>query len=105
MDALRFSALRGWSVLMFQLLEWGQSVDLVLKGSLETHRSAMVGYGLHNYTRFQLNVSMFADINECAQNSTICSHVCINTRGDYYCSCFDGYQLIEGTNQCEGIAT
>ena len=42
MDALRSSALRGWSVLTSLLLEWGQSVGPVLRGSLETHGSAMV---------------------------------------------------------------
>ena len=42
MDALRSSALRGWSVWTSLLLEWGQSVDPVLWGSLETQESAMV---------------------------------------------------------------
>ena len=42
------------------------------------------------------------DIDECAQNSTICEQLCVNTDGGYFCSCDDGYELIEGTNQCIG---
>ena len=42
MDALTSSALRGWSVRMSLLLEWGRSVDPVLRGSLEMQENAMV---------------------------------------------------------------
>ena len=42
MDVLSSSALRGWSVLISLLLELGQSVDLVHRGSQETLKNAMV---------------------------------------------------------------
>ena len=35
-------------------------------------------------------------------NESLCEQICINTNGGYFCSCWDGYNLIEGTNQCEG---
>ena len=44
----------------------------------------------------------YADIDECSLNDTLCQQICVNTDGDYFCSCMDGYRLIEGTNQCEG---
>ena len=43
-----------------------------------------------------------ADINECVQNTTICQQLCINTDGSYTCACINGYQLVEGINQCRG---
>ena len=75
-------------------------MDPVLRDTQETLKSAMVS-DIKNHKDFH-DSSVSSDINECAQNSTICSHICVNTRGDYFCSCFDGYQLIEGTNQCTG---
>lgn len=36
-------------------------------------------------------------------NDTICDQVCVNTDGSFHCDCEDGFQLVEGTNQCEGI--
>lgn len=44
----------------------------------------------------------FIDIDECSLNSTLCDHVCINTDGSYMCECNEGYQLVSGTNQCQG---
>lgn len=46
----------------------------------------------------------YTDIDECVSATTnLCQQQCINTDGSYFCACYDGYQLIEGTNQCEGI--
>ena len=42
------------------------------------------------------------DIDECAQNATLCGQLCVNTDGSYFCSCEDGYELVEGTTQCRG---
>ena len=42
MAAPKSSALRGWSVWMSLLLEWGLYVDHVLLGTLEMHSSVMV---------------------------------------------------------------
>ena len=43
-----------------------------------------------------------ADINECLLNETLCGQLCNNIDGSYFCSCQEGYQLIEGTVECEG---
>ena len=44
------------------------------------------------------------DIDECSQNETNnCDQMCINTDGSFLCVCFEGYEFIDGTNQCEGI--
>ena len=102
MDVMISSASRGWNVLTSLLLEWVQVVDPVLRGSLETQTDAMVcdTKKIHIF-----NTCLFSiDIDECAQDSTICSQICVNTRGSYYCSCSDGFQLTEGTNQCEGMS-
>ena len=48
-------------------------------------------------------INFFADIDECLLKDTLCRQVCINTDGSYFCDCMDGYQLIEGTNQCQGV--
>lgn len=32
----------------------------------------------------------------------LCDQICMNTAGSYFCSCEDGFQLLEGTNKCEG---
>ena len=44
----------------------------------------------------------YTDIDECMVIINLCQQLCINTDGGYFCACNDGYQLIEGTNQCEG---
>ena len=46
----------------------------------------------------------FSDIDECTINSTICEQLCINTDGSYTCACNDGYQLITGSNLCQGMS-
>ncbi len=102
MVVLRCSVLKVLSVLMSLLLVWVLSVDPVLMDLRGTLRNAMVS----DQSVCSVSIIMVikcVDIDECAQNNTICSQVCVNTRGDYVCSCFDGYQLIEGTNQCEGM--
>ena len=42
MGVQRSSALREWSVWMYQLLVWGQCVECVQMGTLEMERSALV---------------------------------------------------------------
>ena len=54
-------------------------------------------------TRMHYNRIVYADINECSHNETSnCDQLCINTDGSFVCACEEGYQLREGTNQCEG---
>ena len=43
------------------------------------------------------------DIDECSLNATLCGQLCTNTDGGYTCSCENGYQLIDGSSECEGI--
>ena len=68
-------------------------------------------YGNHKrclYIAINLNniiVNIIADIDECGLNSTLCDQVCTNTDGSYMCTCIEGYQLIEGTNHCQGSCT
>ena len=46
---------------------------------------------------------MYVDIDECSQNETnVCDQLCINTDGSFMCACEEGYELKEGTNQCQG---
>ena len=42
------------------------------------------------------------DINECAEGSHECQHICNNTPGSFHCSCFDGYQLNNDSTTCSG---
>ena len=42
------------------------------------------------------------DINECNGNHT-CDHICINTVGSYYCSCYSGFILQSDNRKCEGL--
>ena len=48
-------------------------------------------------------MSMYTDIDECDIDDGGCEHVCINTDGNYYCSCHDGYQLLNDTFNCSGM--
>ena len=36
---------------------------------------------------------MFADMDECHDNTSTCNHICNNNEGSYSCQCYDGYQL------------
>ena len=108
MDALKFSALKELNVWMYQHLESVQCVDLALLATLETHSSVMVYSYYYTDIAMVLHVVLYninntiPDIDECAQNATLCGQLCVNTDGSYFCSCEDGYELVEGTNQCRG---
>jgi len=41
------------------------------------------------------------DINECDKKKT-CDQRCTNTEGSYYCSCKEGYSLMDDGKSCEG---
>ena len=48
---------------------------------------------------------MFSDIDECALDNGFCEHSCHNTIGSYYCTCNDGFILLEDGKGCTGIET
>ena len=41
------------------------------------------------------------DINECAVDPTICEQECVNTEGNYNCTCWQGYQM-DQEGVCQG---
>jgi len=47
-------------------------------------------------------VTFIPDIDECAINEGGCEHICSNTIGSFYCSCFTGYQLDSNGLNCSG---
>ena len=42
------------------------------------------------------------DIDECAVENGGCDHTCHNTSGSYYCTCNEGYLLLEDKKGCTG---
>ena len=42
------------------------------------------------------------DIDECSDNNGGCQHNCTNTEGSYYCTCVNGYDLVNSID-CIGI--
>ena len=45
----------------------------------------------------------FPDVNECADDSHSCSHICENNPGSYTCSCHSGYQISSNEVNCQGM--
>lgn len=45
----------------------------------------------------------FKDINECTEKLNSCDQLCINTNGNYSCSCFPGFDFNGIKNTCERI--
>ena len=48
------------------------------------------------------NTSLYADINECTEDTDGCAQTCINTVGSYTCSCGTGYRLASDRRRCDG---
>ena len=48
----------------------------------------------------------FADVDECAENHTLCGDAmqCVNTDGSYQCDCYPGY-MKDDTGVCRGEAS
>ncbi|XP_053372780.1 uncharacterized protein LOC123559692 [Mercenaria mercenaria] len=42
------------------------------------------------------------DVNECS-DSTVCSQVCVNTAGSYYCQCNSGFRLADDGTNCTDV--
>lgn len=47
--------------------------------------------------------SCAADTDECSSGDHLCEHFCINTVGNYHCSCRSGYKISEDGHSCEGV--
>ncbi len=45
---------------------------------------------------------LYADIDECAENTDGCSQHCTNSIGSYVCSCHPGYRLDADRHTCNG---
>ena len=43
------------------------------------------------------------DVDECAKNNGGCSHICLNTFGQIFCSCPTGYLLDMDWKTCKGM--
>ena len=48
---------------------------------------------------------LLLDINECAQNNGGCEQGCTNTKGGYFCSCYQGYRLLQDNRTCAEVST
>ena len=40
------------------------------------------------------------DVDECAEGSSGCEQLCINTNGSFSCSCYGGYELNSDNKTC-----
>ena len=49
--------------------------------------------------------SCAADTDECSSGDHLCEHFCVNTVGNYHCSCRSGYKISEDGHSCEGVCT
>ena len=87
-------------------------MELVLQDTQEMHRNAMVS-NILTLILYITAITLFdnllfscrfvySDIDECSLDNTLCQQLCLNNDGGYTCACFNGFKLIEGTNQCEG---
>ena len=47
-------------------------------------------------------VFMHADVDECEMEDGLCDddQECVNSDGGFFCSCFNGYRMVDGV--CEG---
>ena len=41
------------------------------------------------------------DVDECVTTPERCQHICNNRVGGFFCTCREGYQLVDGIN-CTG---
>ncbi|XP_070541063.1 oncoprotein-induced transcript 3 protein-like [Ptychodera flava] len=43
------------------------------------------------------------DLDECRTGVHKCAHLCVNTKGSYYCECRDGHQLSDDNKTCRPV--
>lgn len=46
---------------------------------------------------------MIPDINECAEETSGCEHICVNNKGSFICRCYEGFRLNPDKKTCEKI--
>ena len=59
-------------------------------------------YISRSYIASYLHTLLCIDINECNERSG-CDQLCTNTNGSYYCSCNEGYRLMNDGKSCKGM--
>ena len=42
------------------------------------------------------------EIDECLENISGCNQFCVNTKGKYYCSCYNGFEIDVDQHTCYG---
>ena len=47
-------------------------------------------------------MTMYIDIDECAEDTDGCNQTCTNTIGSHDCSCHSGYHLSSDNHGCDG---
>ena len=55
------------------------------------------------YYVFLIKVLLPTDVDECALQTHMCSHKCINVKGSYRCDCYKGYVLDKNGRTCNGM--
>ena len=48
-------------------------------------------------------IVILLDIMECKDSLHNCSQVCVELQGEFSCTCYDGYELLEDGVSCKGI--
>ena len=68
------------------------------------HMLKLMGMSHHPYIEILLTLSdIFADIDECAEGTSGCQHICTNYDGGFDCSCYSGYEINTDLKTCRGI--
>lgn len=57
---------------------------------------------LHANSRVSIVSPYFKEINECIYDNGGCVHFCQNTKGNYTCSCKNGFELDSDGHNCIG---
>ena len=54
------------------------------------------------YCSFPTAIKVCGPVDECKFNNGRCSQLCVDTYDSYYCTCRDGYQLVQNDYTCPG---
>ena len=65
----------------------------------------MQRYTNNHLIMLDLDHTFLTDVDECAGPDHGCDHNCLNSKGSYYCSCFEGYELSSDGHMCNGKFT